>query len=328
MPFNIIGVDMNGSVAASGLVDRFIQGPKATDPEFTKRLLRICSQHQVDVILPLVSKELPIFSVHKTDFKKIGTDVSVSDVEPLAKALNKGVMLQFLETEGFPIPQYEIVRTAEGLKKAIRNLGYPKKPVCFKPAISDGSRGFRILDENKNRLELLFEEKPCSVYLNEMELLDILQGCEEIPETVVMEYLPNEEYSVDLLADHGRVLIAIPRLRQKIQSGISVQSKIVKEDDVIKYTSDIVEALGLHGNIGVQVRRDQSGNPKIIEINPRIQGTIVHCTAAGVNLPYLSVKLAKGIPIEEDELSVHWGVQMVRYWNEVFFAEDGTLINY
>jgi carbamoyl-phosphate synthase large subunit len=165
------------------------------------------------------------------------------------------------------------------------------------------------------------------VYISESELFDILKASSDIPETIVMEYLPFEEYSVDLLANHREIIIAIPRLREKIVDGISVKSVIVKEDDVIEYASRIVNQLGLHGNIGVQVRRGNLHQPKILEINPRIQGTIVHCTAAGINLPYLAIKLAKGMPISQDELNVLWGTRMTRYWDEVYFNREGLSIN-
>ncbi|HEX7056549.1 MAG TPA: ATP-grasp domain-containing protein, partial [Bacilli bacterium] len=91
-----------------------------------------------------------------------------------------------------------------------------------------------------------------------------------------------------------------------------------------QYTAKIVKELRLHGNIGVQVKRDDSRQPKIVEVNPRIQGTIVHCTAAGVNLPLLAVKLAFGIAPRKDELMIKWGTRMVRYWEEIFYDGQGN----
>jgi carbamoyl-phosphate synthase large subunit len=132
-----------------------------------------------------------------------------------------------------------------------------------------------------------------------------------------MEYLPGDEYSVDLLADHGRPLYTIPRRRDAMCAGISIKGEIVKEYDVINYCNETVQSLGLHGNIGVQVKRDQNNTPLILEINPRLQGTVVHCTGAGVNLPYYGVKMAlqEKIPITD----VVWNCKMLRYWNEVFY---------
>jgi carbamoyl-phosphate synthase large subunit len=326
--FSIIGVDMDADNAGRGLVDLFFKGPKADDPDFIHTLLNLARAHQVDCILPLVTKELPAFAKHREAFNRIGTAVSVSDEKPLAYALNKGRLFHFLKDKGFRVPDFHVARTPSELKSALADLGYPKRAVCFKPTESDGSRGFRVLDQTKDRFDLLFHAKPTSVYMDEKDLYHLLKGRNKIPETVVMEYLPNEEYSVDLLMDRGKHLIAIPRLRQRVESGISVRSKIVKEDDVIDYAVEIAETLGLNGNIGIQIRRDDNGIPKILEINPRIQGTIVHCTAAGVNLPYLAVKLALGLPIQQEELKVHWGLSMVRYWKEVFFDEKGQPIDF
>jgi carbamoyl-phosphate synthase large subunit len=322
----IIGMDIVSDVPSKALLDKFLVGPKASDPHFIEDCLKLCTTEKVDVILPMVSMELPKFSKHREQFKRIGTKVSVSDYHPLLQAMNKGTLIQALKETGIPVPRSITVNTVMALREAIYALGYPQQPVCMKPTVTDGSRGFRILDSKKDRLELLFYEKPNSVYLSETELFDILKDSSDIPETIVMEYLPFEEYSVDILAKHGEVMIAIPRLREKIADGVSVKSVIVKEDDVIDYASQIVKELGLHGNIGVQIRRDIHHQPKILEINPRIQGTIVHCTAAGVNLPYLAIKLVKGLPISQEELNVLWGTRMARYWDEAYFDENGHFI--
>lgn len=326
--FKVIGMDIDPNVPAQAMADKFIVGPKATDPDFAEKCLNLCKTEKVDVVLPLVSMELPGFAKNQDRFKKSGIRVSVSELQPLLQAMNKGKLIQGLRNKGIPVPLSITVRSADELRRAFYDLGYPHHPVCMKPTISDGSRGFRILDPRKNRLDLLFFEKPNSAYISLRELLDLMKNVSEIPETIVMEYLPNEEYSVDILAEHGETIIAIPRLREKIADGISVRSVVVKEDDVIEYTSRIVKELGLHGNIGVQVRRDKNRQPKIIEINPRIQGTIVHCTAAGVNLPLLAVKLASNIPIEQKELSVQWGTRMSRYWDEVYFDHKNHPIDF
>ena len=41
-------------------------------------------------------------------------------------------------------------------------LGYPDRPVCFKPVFSSGSRGFRILDPTVDRAHQLLNERPGS----------------------------------------------------------------------------------------------------------------------------------------------------------------------
>ena len=44
-------------------------------------------------------------------------------------------------------------RGAGEVELAARELGYPDRPVCFKPVFSSGSRGFRILDPTVDRAD-------------------------------------------------------------------------------------------------------------------------------------------------------------------------------
>ncbi len=141
---------------------------------------------------------------------------------------------------------------------------------------------------------LLMNEKPNNIFIGFDEFLSICKGANTFPELIIMEYLPGEEYSVDVLADNGRFISAIPRSRDHIKMGISFVGTAVRDKEIIDYSERIVEGLKLNGNIGLQFKRDNNGIPKIIESNPRVQGTIVLCTAAGENMVYEAVKLSLG----------------------------------
>jgi carbamoyl-phosphate synthase large subunit len=136
---------------------------------------------------------------------------------------------------------------------------------------------------------------------------------------LVTEYLPGEEYSVDCLANHGEKDLVVPRLRSKMINGISVEGEFVNDKDIIEYCSVIIKELQLHGNIGIQVKRATSGKFLIVEINPRVQGTIVAGLGAGINLPVLAIKQELSLPINAEELQVRWGTRFSRYWSEVFY---------
>lgn len=322
--FRIIGIDCNPGATGFHMVDRFYVTPRAEDEAFIPSVLEICKIERIDLLFSLVTSELVKLSLHSNEFRMQGTSLLLSEAETIRQTIHKGMLFERLKAFAIAVPDFEAVHDVDMFKKAIDNLGFPKRPVCFKPAISDGSRGFHILDAQADRFRSIFEDKPNSAYISYTELLANIEGRGSLPELIVMEYMPNEEYSVDILADHGNVLVAVPRLREGITSGITTKSIIKNEADIIRYASEIVEKLRLHGIIGVQVRRDVKGDPKIVEINPRIQGTIVHCTAAGVNIPLLGVKQALGIPISDEELTVRWGTRMVRYWEEVFYDTSGS----
>lgn len=313
----VVGADASSEAVGFRLADEGYQIPTANDPDFIERLLEIAIKEKVNVILPLVTRELEILSLNKNQFENEGVIVSVSDFSPLKIANNKGKLLTYMKDKGLSIPRFSIVKSKEEFVKAVKELGYPDERICFKPVQANGSRGFRIIDSQINRSKLLFEMKSTSTYITLDEITGILDETEIFPELIVMEYLPGTEYSVDLLVDHGSSLYTIPRRRDAMSAGISIKGEIVQESDIINYCNEIVQSLGLHGNIGVQVKRAQNNNPLILEINPRIQGTIVHCTGAGINLPYYAVKMA----LQEDipKVNVRWNTKMIRYWNEVFY---------
>ena len=57
----------------------------------------------------------------------------------------------------------------------------------------------------------------------------------------------------------------------------------------------------------------------MLEINPRVQGSIAAGLGAGINLPVLALKQELGLPISPAELQVKWGTKFSRFWEEVFY---------
>ncbi|MBK7636810.1 MAG: ATP-grasp domain-containing protein [Saprospiraceae bacterium] len=117
---------------------------------------------------------------------------------------------------------------------------------------------------------------------------------------------------------HGVPKLIIPRIRLKMSGGITVQGQFVQHEEIIKYCHDILSSLELHGPIGLQVKMSEDNIFKILEINPRIQGTSISATGAGVNLPLLAVHQEYN-DIDYESISINWGVRFSRYFNEVYY---------
>jgi carbamoyl-phosphate synthase large subunit len=135
-------------------------------------------------------------------------------------------------------------------------------------------------------------------------------------EIVLCEYLPGEEYSVDMLVNHGRVLALLIRIREKVISGISVRGTFVTDPEIEHQCLSIASNFQLHGPIGMQFKRASQGYPKILEINPRLQGAVSTARFAGINFPLLAIKLAMGEKMEIPEVSQE-PVSFNRYWTDI-----------
>ena len=220
-----------------------------------------------------------------------------------------------------PYPEFYIVKSIQEFEEKAKLLGYPERKICFKPPISNGLRGFRIINDSADKMHSLINEKPNNVYIGYDEFLQIAKDADYFPELLLMEFLPGEEFSVDVMVDNGKCHAVIPRSRDKIKMGISFVGTTVEDEEIIKYSKQLVESLNLNGNIGLQFKRDINGIPKIIESNPRVQGTIVLCTASGYNMVYNSVKAALGEELINYKIS--WNTKMIRYWDEIFINNSG-----
>jgi carbamoyl-phosphate synthase large subunit len=311
--------DVSENAVGRYLVDDFVQIPKGDDPAFINAVLKICREKQIHVILPLVTKELFPLSQHKRTFKEADVKVLVSSKEAIDLSNNKSACYRFLQEKRIAVPTHFVVNNSEEFIHAAIELGHPQKAFCFKPSISNGSRGFRIVSDSIDESEMLFNHKPYNTWITYQHALKILQS-KPFPQLLVSEYLPGDEYSVDCLAKNGKAVLVVPRIRKKMINGISVEGEFIQNEEVINYCIQIIEAIGLQGNIGVQVKYSEGGKPLLLEINPRVQGTIVAALGAGVNLPLLAVKQELNLPINDYEMEVEWGTKFMRHWTEVFYT--------
>lgn len=309
--------DADENAVGKYLHQPFITIPRGDDPNFTERLLSICKEQEVDVVLPLVTRELFPLAEAKERFAEEGMKVLVSSAEAIQIANDKGICYQFLKESGIAVPKFFVVRTTEEFIHAAFELRHPQESFSFKPCVSNGSRGFRIVSDSLNEAEQLFNHKPYNTRITYAHALKILSS-QPFPPLVLTEYLPGEEWSVDCLANKGTTILAVLRTREKMINGISVQGRFLQDESIVRYCTQIIAQLNLHGNIGIQLKRANDGTPLLLEINPRVQGTIVAALGAGVNLPLLAVKQEMRLPVQPKELTVKWGTSFSRYWTEVF----------
>lgn len=313
----LIVADADKNASGRYLNDHFVQIPKASDENFINIVLDICLKMNINIIFPLVTKELFLFSKNKKIFTENNIKVIVSDFESLSIANNKSSLYQHLDKNGVAIPMYRVVDNYEDFYKAKEEIISAKSSYCFKPSVSNGSRGVRLVDDTINEFDLLFNEKPNSLYISDEKINSILKN-NPFPELLIAEILPGKEYTIDTIVDNsGNPILILPRLRSKTNGGISVAGKFEENTAIIEYCKKIIKSLKLVGPIGIQVKEDVKGEFKILEINPRIQGTSVAALGVGVNLPKLAVDtfLEKTTTIPE----IKWDVEFIRYYNELFF---------
>ena len=308
----LIGADMNHDDTILQMVDRYYQVPRGDDPGYAAAILDICVREHVDVVIPIMSVELETLAENEELFRKAGVILSISSLEALKIANNKLSLFEYMQKNDIPTPKFLPVNSVADVDEAIAHIGVP---VVFKTTEGSGSRGMRIIDPSKSRFDILFHEKPTSAYVTLQDFRETLQEG-DMPCMLAMEYLPGNEYTVDMLCENGKVFYSLCRRGLNVQTSIILDGIVEDKPEIIRLCNRVSENLKLSGNIGFDVKERADGTPVIMECNPRATAGVSEFTASGVNLLYLNVKRCLGEVLPE--LTPRYGVVMKRRYQEMY----------
>ena len=320
----VVGTDLKDDAVGRFWVSEFETVPPPESDGYIDEVNRLCARHSIDVVLPQTTRETMALSA---SLRRVKTPVAVSRGGAVKRANSKYDLLRTFEKLGLPHPNYFLVRSQDALADRARELGYPDTPVAVKPPVSFGSRGFRVLRGTTSWTRKRFlTEKPSATETTLEELETILSrgGGSPFPALLVSEYLPGIEYSVDAFVGK-RAEVALPRRRDEIVNGISFLATLEDRADVAEYTLRAAKEIGLSYAFGFQYKLDREGVPKVLECNPRVQGTMVASLFGGVNVIWMAVKEALGEPPSAVRHKPA-PASFRRFWGGVGVA-DGLLID-
>jgi len=307
----LVGTDMNERSVGRHLCDAFHLVPAGSAPAFADTVLDLAIRESVDAILPQSSFDLEGLAAHVDRFPM---PVLVSPPDTIRRSNDKAETYALLHRLGVTAPEFRRVSGAAEVDTAARELGYPDRPVCFKPVFSSGSRGFRILDPTVDRAHQLLYERPGAVAMRLEEAVELLPD-EGGPDLLVMELATGGERTIDGIADGRRIVLGHPKTREAMRAGLAMYFVTLDDPELMRIADLIVGALGIEHFFNIQLVGEH-----VIEINPRIS-TVVY--QEDLNLPYLGVKRALG-EITDDELRslaprARSGRSALRYFDQLEF---------
>lgn len=265
--------------------DRRLIIPRGDAPELVPALHRACKERHIEALVPTVDVELATLAAARDSFASIGVELPISPVECLRTCRDKQVLMDAVRGK-VPVPDSEPL--TEVVAASVDSF-----PRFVKPREGAGSRGVARID---SRADLDKLPKDGSLMLQ--------------------EYLPGEEYSVDIYVSRdGRVIAVVPRVRMKIDSGIAVASRTIKAPEVSEAAMRTAEIIGIRGTANIQFKRSADGVFKLLEVNPRFPGTLPLTGAAGVDMPRLMADELAGHQLPAGLLPFK-ELMVVRYWAE------------
>jgi carbamoyl-phosphate synthase large subunit len=289
-PLDVYSADIDPYAAGLYLVpeERRRIVPRGDSDDFVEAIFDLCEAEGIDVLVPTVDSELIKLAAERERLAEAGVALVLPREHTLRMCLDKWELYQRCEGA--------IRRPETWLVDASFDPAGIELPVIVKPRSGSGSRGIALLSD---RAEL--ERLPRDSTL------------------LVQENLPGTEYSLDTLARaDGRVIAVVPRARLKVDSGIAITGRTVRDDALQAAGKAVAERIGLTSVANVQVKEAVDGEPALLEVNPRFPGTMPLTVAAGINMPKLCVDDALGNPMPDEPLPFA-EIAMVRYFNERFF---------
>ena len=250
--FNLYGassVDDHGKFVYKNYIPRQLD---MDAPDFIAVLNRIIKLYKIDYIIPAHDTAVTTMAENQP---LINAEVITSDTETCNICRSKGETYKLFE-KLIPTPAiYQMTDTMDF-------------PVFLKPDIGQGTKGTFTVST----------QEEVEFYSSKDETL------------LAMEYLPGDEYTIDCFTNKdGKLLFAEGRIRNRISNGISVNSTQIKNEQFHKMAEIINNTLSFRGVWFFQVKERESGEMVLMEISPRIAGTMALYRNTGVNFILLSL---------------------------------------
>lgn len=232
-------------VPVGGLDIRIV--PPGGDPEFDGAILDLIVREEPDLVVPTVSEELPRVARLACAIRGLGAKIFISRPDAVDAANDKYVTASLLARDGIAVPRTLAAAGATDAPSAGASLGYP---FLAKPRVGRGGRGVNVIVSSA---EAARERRPDAVY---------------------QEFMPGEEFDVNLFAHpagYARALVVLHKtgLRNGL-TGNADGVRRVADPAVGELALSAVRALGLEGPVDIDIRRDRAGRPRILEINARV----------------------------------------------------------
>jgi carbamoyl-phosphate synthase large subunit len=268
----VFGADVRPELSvACQLASGSFAVPPIDDRSYVPRLLEICREHEIALVVPTIDPELPVLAKHRAAFAESGVNVAVSDESYIQICGDKRKTEPWFLERGLYVPKTVDPRSAT------------RFPLFAKPY--DGSSG-----------------RDATVVNSPEELTPALVNKQRLMFSEYLSPTEHDEYSVDMYYDRGGVLRCyVPRLRIETRAGEVSKgcTRWIEEFAILGERLGVI--VGARGCITLQlfVHR-RSRKLFAMEVNPRFGGGFPLSYDAGANYPrWLILEYLQETPIAD-----------------------------
>lgn len=255
------------------------------DPSAFYRWLRETIIHEkVDFLFPMDDDVMDIVVANQDELRQI-CHIPVPSEENYRIAANKSLTMRLAQQQGVPHPRtvetdFDTDFEHERLLESVEHLTYP---FVIKPRYGSGSRGIRFVHDAEELLRLYQEIHAAN------------------PNPLIQEAVPyGGKYGVCLCYDSEHNLKGVfiqKELRNyPNERGPSTVRESVVHDVLLAHSLRLMEGIPWYGVVTVEYMVDpRTGEPKLMEINPRYWASLHLAVECGVDFPRLQYQIGMGM---------------------------------
>lgn len=213
-----------------------------------------------------------------------------SDRQTLLDIDDKFAFTKICQAHNIPVAKAWQFSTADELTRLIEQHGHER--LCVKPVHGIFAEGFWILDNHHGNTDPFYHlyhtdfkkihtDEFIHAYKNSTLMKD--------KPMLLMPYLSGQEYSIDVVCEHGEILGAVTRHK------VGSVQYVGYEQSVMDVVIPLIQVFGCDGIVSVQTRADDKGRHHVLEINSRPSGGIGYTVHGGLDLTVLGMLYFAGL---------------------------------
>lgn len=275
--------------------------PRINHSEYFEKLLDICQQKQVRLLIPLNDLELPYLAKQRDRFLAIGTILVVSSPEVIDICFDKFATFQFLQNLGISAPK-TYLSLAEA--RAAIGRGEITFPLVVKPRWGSASIGIEY-PEDDEELELAYRFVKKSIMKS-----FLAEVSSSAPDRCILiqERLIGQEHGLDIINNlDGSYITTFVKRKLTMRAGETDRAVTLENEELKQLGEKIGQKLGHIGNLDCDVIVGQQGLC-VLELNPRFGGGYPFSQMAGANIPAALIAWANGEEPDPSWLTVQGNI--------------------
>jgi carbamoyl-phosphate synthase large subunit len=271
----VVGADMSNTAPALAGCDSWHILPSIYDSLYVDKILDVCKEENINILISLNDMELPILAKSRARFDALGVRLVLAHDAAIDICSDKYSTYIFCKENKIPSPI-----TFIDLGKALQSITDKtiNYPLIVKPRWGSASFGLYIV-ENESELKEAYEV--CKKALSNSYLAKFKGSDDDV---LIQEFINGKEYGVDIFNDMDQTYKgAVCKEKLSMRAGETDKAITVEANRFTEFARIVGERLKHVGNLDCDFL-EKDGQLYLLELNPRFGGGYPFSHEAGANL--------------------------------------------